>query len=338
MKKNFLLALLGLIILLPISSAHALIAGGCGASCYTGHNSYNYLGDPYINESTIYSTYLMRQAIIVISFYVTGFFCGRAVQRGKISASISRKIVCITTFLFSFANSVIFSNVQSGAWVEFMILGLLCLLLILASLIWPLRQKITFLNVVFTSINRPEDAPHTLKWLTTEAITTTVIIICFGIYFEGALGYGGSQYENIVFRKITNSILFSGLLLIPVFASGLGDAMAEIVGKKWGRIHYRTFAIFTKKKYSRTLEGSAAMFITTLLCGLGIVGYMHLAVSHLPHYYNHEQALSIPKFFWEAVILLPVTMTLAEALSPHTWDNPFLYLSGYITILFCIAL
>ncbi len=29
-----------------------------------------------------------------------------------------------------------------------------------------------------------------------------------------------------------------------------------------------------------------------------------------------------------AMLLIPVAMTLAEALSPHTWDGPFLYATG----------
>jgi len=29
-----------------------------------------------------------------------------------------------------------------------------------------------------------------------------------------------------------------------------------------------------------------------------------------------------------AMLVIPVAMTIAEALSPHTWDGPFLYLVG----------
>jgi hypothetical protein len=30
--------------------------------------------------------------------------------------------------------------------------------------------------------------------------------------------------------------------------------------------------------------------------------------------------------------IVPITMALTEALSPHTWDNPFLFLVGGISI------
>ena len=33
-----------------------------------------------------------------------------------------------------------------------------------------------------------------------------------------------------------------------------------------------------------------------------------------------------------ALIIFPIVMTLAEAFAPHTWDTPFLFLFGFLTI------
>ena len=114
---------------------------------------------------------------------------------------------------------------------------------------------------------------------------------------------------------------FLHLLLIPIFASGIADALAENVWKKWGRHTYVTYSIIKKRSYTRSLEGSAMVFLTTLLTGI-IVLAIH--------------SFSVPYFFWKAILLLPITLTIAEAKSPHTWDNPIMYDTGYLTILLAV--
>ncbi|MFO7952724.1 MAG: hypothetical protein R6U91_07980 [Bacillota bacterium] len=58
------------------------------------------------------------------------------------------------------------------------------------------------------------------------------------------------------------------------------------------------------QKYGRTIEGSACVF----LISIAVLVYFH------------------------ALFILPLVMTLAEAFSPHTWDTPFLFLLGYLTL------
>ena len=58
------------------------------------------------------------------------------------------------------------------------------------------------------------------------------------------------------------------------------------------------------------LAGSACVFLSGILACILLRG-----------------ELSTPEF-WIAMALIPIAMTLAEALSPHTWDGPFLYLVG----------
>lgn len=301
------LLILFLLVFIPVlihaPAAFALIAGGCGTACISG-------GSDILHATMPVTLILSRQAIIVTLFYISGYVCGRLVIQKKLSASISRKIVCILTFAASYANSFFMPIFSMGDSLMALGIGTLSLLMMLATISAPLRKRVSYLNTVFSAINRPEDEPHTLLWLTTEAIVTCLVIALF----LPIIAHVSSPLFN-------TQAVFLHLLLIPIFASGIGDALAEIVGKKWGRHTYTTHSIIKKRSYTRSLEGSAMVFLTTLLTGIVV-----LAI----------HSFSVPYFFWQAVLLLPVTLTIAEAKSPHTWDNPIMYATGYLTILLCV--
>lgn len=301
--NRFLLILCAVLVPYP---AYALIAGGCGTVCI------NYAGANVVGAYSpdLIAQFLWRQLLIVIAFYGAGYILGRFVQQKKCAPSLSRKMICLLTFAVSFANALsVSSNGMSP--VLLVLFGCVVLLLMLGSLAAPIRTRVPMLNTVFASINRPEDEPYTLRWLSTEAVATSAIIMIFFpiiSYFT----------RNFV---VDYGVLYS-VMLIPVFASGIGDALAEIVGKKWGRHHYTTHAIFGNRTYTRSLEGSAMVFLTTLIVGIIIAA---------------QFSFQMPIFYWKAFILLPITLTLAEAKAPHTWDNPLLYLVGYITIILCLV-
>lgn len=301
MKPAIFIALFGLVFCLS-APAWALIAGGCGTSCVTGRET--------MTQATDLTPYLLRQLLLVATFYVSGFFLGRLVQRQTLSASLSRKAICLLTFAISYANSFsvpTYSPTVTAALVAF---GGGVILLMLGSLAQPFRKRIPALATVFAAMNRPEDEPYTLPWLATEAVVTTAVILAF----LPIMGFVASE------QVIDRDILY-GLMLIPIFASGVGDALAEIIGKRWGRHQYTTRAIFGNRVYTRSYEGSAMVFLTTIAVSLIIAaGY----------------DFQLPLYFWKAAILLPITLTLAEAKAPHTWDNPLLYLTGYLTIIFCL--
>lgn len=294
MKALFFLS----VMLLISTPSYALIAGGCGTGCVTGAGG----GD----VAASLELYLMRQALVVAAFYLFGYILGRRVQSGRMSASLSRKALCLITFGISFANSL--SVPTGGVGFTCVLIGIGCLIVLamLASLSKPLRSRVRFLETVFCSINRPEDVPYTLRWLASEAVMTSAIIAIF----VPTIDYMGQNY-------VAQPEVFYGLMLVPIFASGIGDALAEIVGKKWGRHHYNTRAVFGGGTYTRSFEGSAMVFITTVVVGVVVAAQFSFA---------------LPVFFWKAFALLPFTLTLAEAKAPHTWDNPLLYLVGYLTI------
>ena len=94
--------------------------------------------------------------------------------------------------------------------------------------------------------------------------------------------------------------------LLVVCLSMIGDGLAEPIGVRFGRIKYKTYALFTKRRYFRTLEGSLAVFVSTIFVIIWFKGL-----------FTDQQ------FFW-ALCILPLTLTITEAISPHTWDGPFL--------------
>ncbi|MFX1260017.1 MAG: hypothetical protein ACFFAN_19380, partial [Promethearchaeota archaeon] len=152
----------------------------------------------------------------------------------------------------------------------------------------------SFINTMFLCFDRPEDRPHTLFWLWTQIGTIYLILIPMYIYF--------------------NAIEKVELLFIPMLINGFGDGLAEPIGIRFGKHKYKTYALFSKKKYVRSLEGSACVFIASLIS----------TMICFPFFSSVQ--------FIVALIAIPIIMTLAEAFSPHTWDNPFLYLVNALLI------
>ena len=105
------------------------------------------------------------------------------------------------------------------------------------------------------------------------------------------------------------------LLLVPLTA--IGDGLAEPIGVRFGKHKYRSFSLFPfiKNKYHRTLEGSAAVYMSSLFVLL-----------------LYRNFFTISQFTY-ALLLLPIIVTIAEAISPHTQDSAFLNLSSGIGII-----
>jgi len=99
------------------------------------------------------------------------------------------------------------------------------------------------------------------------------------------------------------------LILISPLAM-VGDGLAEPVGVRFGRHKYSAYALFSKKKYHRTLEGSATIVAATILV-----------------LFLFRQLFS-PQEFLLALLIIPLGTALAEAFAPHTWDTPFLFASS----------
>lgn len=166
------------------------------------------------------------------------------------------------------------------------------------------RERFAACAYVFLSQDRREDRPDTLIFQITEDIMR------FAIYFP--------------FKLLVIDIVGSkAIIFIPIAVNNIGDGLAEPVGVAWGKHKYTTTALYHKRrffhsKFTRSLEGSACVFITTFI----VVAVNYNAV-------NTTQ-------FWVTFAILPFLMTIAEAKAPHTNDGPFMALigCGFLTVVF----
>ena len=166
---------------------------------------------------------------------------------------------------------------------------------ILAIYVGPIRSRLAVINTMFASFDRPEDRPHTLSWLSTQIAVGWIVVLGMGLWI---IELGLEQ-----------------LMMIPIIVNGIGDGLAEPVGVRFGKHKYRVYALFSKRKYVRSLEGSACVFITALVAFL------------------FYQSSFTPEQFWIGFGLFPIVMALAEAFSPHSWDTPFLLGIGYLALI-----
>lgn len=158
------------------------------------------------------------------------------------------------------------------------------------SLSLPVRSRVPFVATCFAAVDRPEDRPHTLLLLTSQSVACFAVII------------GTAQWLQLYGAE--------RLLLIGLLVDGLGDALAEPVGVAFGRYKYRAWSPFGSTTQIRTLEGSLCVFASALFAVVLV---------------QNEFAAT---GFWIAVGVIPILLTVAEAVSPHTWDGPFLYFTS----------
>jgi phytol kinase len=241
--------------------------------------------------------YWMHISVLHSCFLILFFACGVLVQHYSVRVNYTRKIMHFALFFlpqfmltFFAYESSLFTGIFN-ATLTMAVLGLF---------IEPIRSKIAIINTMFTSIDRPEDRPYTLLWLSTQFLASYLVLMPLIYYLN--------QHQ------------LRELLYIPILINGLGDGLAEPVGIRFGRHHYTTKAIFSSRRYTRSFEGSLCVFIVSLLA---ILGYQHL--------FTTTQLIA-------ALLLIPPIMTLTEAFSPHTWDSPFLYLVGGVSLISILQL
>ncbi len=141
-------------------------------------------------------------------------------------------------------------------------------------------------NLLYEAIAREADEPHR---------TLFIVIPYFATFVGGVLG----------------NIFFGQAAVIGYLATGLGDAVGEPVGTRFGKHRYSVLSMFGVKAW-RSLEGSTAVFITCMIA-------VTIGISLTP-----QLQLSIGGFFWIPIIGL--VCTVIEAICPHGLDNTFLQL------------
>ncbi len=235
--------------------------------------------------------FLLNQGVKAVLFVLIHYGNGLLVEYKNVKVNYTRKINHFAFFLIPVAIERRFAYEEEYG---LFVLGAAVSVLKFALFLKPVRERISIIKTMFQSFDRPEDRPFTLLWLSTQVTVGYFILFPMGILFA------------------LNDLL--PLLLIPILITGIGDGLAEPVGIRFGKHKYRASALFSHKKYVRTLEGSACVFLTSLL----------VVAAHYTFF--------TPLQFGVAMAAVPVLMTLAEAFSPHTWDTPFLYLVGYLSL------
>ncbi len=229
------------------------------------------------------SNYLMSEMLMLAIFYATTYLLGVAVKSYQVRVNYTRKVIHFMLFFAPSFLSVYFpyeKTLYSIIGSCFFFLGYL------ATLAAPFRSRVPALATGFAAIDRPEDRPFTLLWLSTQTAATYVIIVALILFF--------SQIGK------------PELIYLPLIINGIGDGLAEPVGIRFGRHRYSVKALFSGR-YTRSLEGSACAFLSA------VAGLAFLSASFTP-----TQLLV-------AFLVIPPLSAIVEAFSPHTWDSPFIY-------------
>ena len=128
---------------------------------------------------------------------------------------------------------------------------------------------------LYEAMAREKDAPHRTYYIVAPYFATLI----------------GGLFSNI---------LFGPLAVVGYLVAGLGDAVGEPVGTRFGRHTYRVPS-FGGVRSSRSWEGSAAVFAASLLALLLAAHGAGRSPAWLP--------------------LVALASAAVEAVSPHGWDN-----------------
>ena len=242
-------------------------------------------------ELVLWTAYILNQGMFYLAAYLTFFLFGILVLHGVMRVHYARKFC---GFVFFSLGYILYANTP---W--FGILGSLLSVMLLAlfflSMAEPLRRRVHFLYTCFAAINRPEDAPYTLRLILSEFfVQYAMILLCLKLY--------------------ATLHLPSALVYLAVLLVAFGDGMAEIVGTRFGKHFYHVPKLWGTHHYHRSIEGSVAMWLVALIL------VENFRWMFLPHEYAY------------ALLIIPLAATLAEAVSPHTWDGPAIHFATAASI------
>ena len=153
-------------------------------------------------------------------------------------------------------------------------------------------------TLMYEAVAREKDAPHRTLYILVPYLATLM----------------GGILANVQFREFA---------VVGYLITGLGDAVGEPAGTRFGRHRYRVPSLRSVPS-ERSLEGSASVFLVSGLAVFisGVVSGMAGDVSHLA----------------VGSMLIALAASITEAVSPHGGDNFFLLLvpSGLASVLFAV--
>ncbi len=223
----------------------------------------------FVDNFPSFSQLLMEGPIALLWAYFCLYISGYLKKYRGIKTGYSRKI-------FHF---LIFATVAIIHWIWG--LPTVCLFGGMTSLVifYAIMQGSG--NLLYEAIAREKDAPH----------RTYYIVIP---YFATLIG------------GVATNIFFAETAVIGYLVTGIGDAIAEPVGTRFGK-HVYTMPSFGKVPSTRSMEGSAAVCLASCF-SIIIVAWT-----------NPELNLSAQNS-WRVPVLSLICM-ITEAISPHGWDN-----------------
>ena len=139
-------------------------------------------------------------------------------------------------------------------------------------------------NPLYEAMAREKDAPYRTRYIIEPYLATLL----------------GGVLANVLFPQ---TVVFGYLV------AGLGDAVAEPVGTRFGKHRYRV-ATFDGIAAERSLEGSASVLVVSWAA-------LFACLCLSPHFVVTTPAVC-------ALVAIALISTLAEAVSPHGWDNAVL--------------
>jgi phytol kinase len=140
-------------------------------------------------------------------------------------------------------------------------------------------------NLMYEAIARESDAPFRTRYIAYSYLAT----------FTGG---------------VLSNLFFGYFAIFGYAVTGIADALAEPVGIRFGKHAYRVFS-FNHKVAHRTLEGSAAVFISTFIIGLLLMQISVTADISFLH-----------------LLLIAAGCSFVEAVSPRGFDNALLQVTA----------
>jgi len=136
-------------------------------------------------------------------------------------------------------------------------------------------------NILYEAMAREKDEPHRTYYILVPYVATLI---------------GG----------LASNILFGEMAVVGYLVTGVGDAIGEPVGVRFGKHTYRVPSLASVKSV-RSWEGSLAVFAMS-------VAAIAAAIAILPDlHFTSSSFLLIP--------LIGLVSAGVEAASPHGWDN-----------------
>lgn len=192
-----------------------------------------------VDAGVVNAGYWINSAVALFLFFATAYWLGRRVLMDDWNPNLTRKVLgavmLIAPFLIAFGVPYTANHIQ-------VVGGYLLFLGALLLFCRPLRSRSKIVETAFAAIDRPEDRPYTLVWLVSSYAATAILTLAMAWWLL-------ADHRALAFVVIVSVVL--------------GDLLAGAIGYRYGAHSYETTALFTSRTYTRSLEGSACVFLTT---------------------------------------------------------------------------